>query len=44
MEHSSIVVKALRYKPLGHMFSTQWFEQILSIYLILSAMLGPGVY
>jgi hypothetical protein len=40
----SVVVKALCYKPEGRGFDTLWGEEILSIYLILPAALGPGVY
>jgi hypothetical protein len=40
----SIVVKALGYTPEGREFDTWWLECIFSIYLILSAALGPGVY
>jgi hypothetical protein len=40
----SIVVKALYYKPEGRGFETRWGELFLSIYLILPAVLGPGVY
>jgi hypothetical protein len=40
----SVVVKALRYKPEGRRFETQWGEWIFSIYVILAAALGPGVY
>jgi hypothetical protein len=32
------------YKPEGHRFETRWGEWFLSIYLILPAALGPGVY
>jgi hypothetical protein len=39
-----IVVKALCYKPEGRGFETGWGEWFLSIYLILPAALGPGVY
>jgi hypothetical protein len=38
------VVKTLCYKPEGSGFETQWGELIISIYLILPAALGPGVY
>jgi hypothetical protein len=38
------VVKALCYKPEGRGFETRGGEQFLSIYLILLAALGPGVY
>jgi hypothetical protein len=41
---SSIVVKALSYEPEGHGSETQWGEWISSIYLILLAALGPGIY
>jgi hypothetical protein len=40
----SIVVKALCYKPEGRGFETRLGEWFLSIYLILPAALGPGVY
>jgi hypothetical protein len=40
----SVVVKALCYKPEGRGFETLWDELIFSIYLILPAALGPGVY
>jgi hypothetical protein len=40
----SVVVKALCYKPEGRGFETRWGEWFLSIYLILLAALGPGVY
>jgi hypothetical protein len=39
----SIVVKALCYKPEGYGFETRRGEWFLSIYLILSVALGPGV-
>jgi hypothetical protein len=39
-----IVVKALCYKPEGRGFETQWGKWFLSIYLILPAALGPGIY
>jgi hypothetical protein len=32
------------YKPEGRRFKTRWDEWIFSIYLILPAALGPGVY
>jgi hypothetical protein len=35
--------KTLGYKPEGHGFETLWGE-ILKIYIILLAALGPGVY
>jgi hypothetical protein len=42
---SSVVVKALCYKPEGRGFDTQCGECIFfSIYIILPAALGPGVY
>jgi hypothetical protein len=41
---SSVVVKALCYKLEGRGFEVQWGEWIFSIYLILQATLGPGVY
>jgi hypothetical protein len=40
----SIVVKALCYKPEGREFESWLGEWLLSIYLILLAALGPGVY
>jgi hypothetical protein len=40
----SVVVKTLCYKPEGHGFETQWGEWYLSIYLILLAATGHGVY
>jgi hypothetical protein len=40
----SVVVKALCYKPEGRGFETPGGERFLSIYLILLAALGPGVY
>jgi hypothetical protein len=39
-----IVVKALCYKPEGRGFETRCGERFLSIYPILPAALGPGVY
>jgi hypothetical protein len=39
-----VVVEALCYKPEGRGFETRCGELIFSIYLILSAALGPGVY
>jgi hypothetical protein len=41
---SSVVVKVLFYKPEGRGFETRWVERIFSIYLILPATPGPGVY
>jgi hypothetical protein len=38
------VVKALCYKPEARGFETRLGERILSIYPILPATLGPGVY
>jgi hypothetical protein len=43
-ERGSIVVKALCYKPQGRRFETRWSQWTFSIYLILPAALGPGVY
>jgi hypothetical protein len=40
----SVVAKALCYKPEGCEFETWCGELIFSIYLILPAALGPGVY
>jgi hypothetical protein len=40
----SVVLEALCYKPKGHGFETGWCELIFSIYLILPAALGAGVY
>jgi hypothetical protein len=40
----SVVVKALCYKSEGRGFETREGERFLSIYLILLAALGPGVY
>jgi hypothetical protein len=40
----SVVVKALCYKPEGRGFETRWGEWIFSLYLILAAALGPGLY
>jgi hypothetical protein len=39
-----IVVKALCSDPEGRGFETLWGDWFLSIYLILPAALGPGVY
>jgi hypothetical protein len=39
-----VVVKELCYKPKGRGFDTWRGEWFLSIYLILLAALGPGVY
>jgi hypothetical protein len=36
------VVKALRYKSEGRWFETRWL--FFSIYVIFTAVLGPGVY
>jgi hypothetical protein len=41
---ATVVVKALRYKPEDRGFETRWRELIFSIYLILPAALGRGVY
>jgi hypothetical protein len=40
---SSVVFKALSYKLEGRGFETRW-ELFFSIYLIIPAALGPGVY
>jgi hypothetical protein len=40
----SILVKALCYKKEGRGFETRWGEVLFSIFLILPAALGPGVY
>jgi hypothetical protein len=40
----SVVVEALCYESEGLGFETQWDELIFSIYLILPAVLDPGVY
>jgi hypothetical protein len=44
--HRSIVIKAPCYKPEGRWSETRWGEWFFffSIYLILPAVLGPGVY
>jgi hypothetical protein len=39
-----VVVKALCYKPEGLGSETGWSEFIFSIYLIIPAAVGPGVY
>jgi hypothetical protein len=41
---NSVVVETLRYKQDGHGFEIRWGEWFLSIYLNLSATLGPEVY
>jgi hypothetical protein len=41
---AQIVVRALCYKKDGRWFETWWAEWIVSIYLILLATLGSGVY
>jgi hypothetical protein len=41
---SIVVVEALCYKPEGRWFETRWGEWIFSIYPILPAALGTGVY
>jgi hypothetical protein len=43
LSRGGVVVKALRYKPEGHGLETRSGEWFLSIYLILPAVLGPGV-
>jgi hypothetical protein len=40
----SIVVRALFYKTGGSVLETRRGERIFSVYLILPAALGPGVY
>jgi hypothetical protein len=40
----SVLNKALCYKPEGRGLHTPWGEWIVSIYLILPASLGPGIY
>jgi hypothetical protein len=40
----SVVVKAPCYKPEGRGLETRGGERFLSIYLILPAALGPGLY
>jgi hypothetical protein len=40
----SLVVKALCWKPEGRGFETRWGDWNFSVYLILPAALGPGVY
>jgi hypothetical protein len=42
-EVSSVVIKALCYKPEGRGFDTRWGDFCL-IYLILPVALGPGIY
>jgi hypothetical protein len=44
MQNSSVAVEALCYKPEGRGFEIRWGEWISSIYLILPAALGLGVY
>jgi hypothetical protein len=44
LQQYSVVVKALCCKQEGRGFETRWGEWIFSLYLILSAALGPGVY
>jgi hypothetical protein len=44
MVESSVVVEALCYKPEGRAIDTRWGEKICSVYLILPAAIGPGVY
>jgi hypothetical protein len=38
------MIKALCYKPEDSEFETRWGEWIFSIYLILPAPRGPGIY
>jgi hypothetical protein len=40
----NLVVKVLCYMPEDRVFETWWGEWIYSIYLILPAAIGPGVY
>jgi hypothetical protein len=40
----SVVIKALSYKPEECGFESRWGERMFSMYLILPAALGPGVY
>jgi hypothetical protein len=40
----SLVIEVLCYKPEGRRFETQWGEWIFSIYLIIPAALGSGIY
>jgi hypothetical protein len=42
--HGSVVVKGLCYKPKSCLLETRGGESFSSIYLILPAALGPGVY
>jgi hypothetical protein len=42
--HGSVVAEAQGYKPEGRGFITWWGSWILSIYLILPAVPGPGIY
>jgi hypothetical protein len=44
MAQGSVMVNALGYENEGRGFETQRGEWIVSIYLILPAVLGPGVY
>jgi hypothetical protein len=39
-----VVVETLCYEPEARGFQTRWGEPIFSIYLILPAAVGPGVY
>jgi hypothetical protein len=43
VRRGSVVVKALCYRLEGHGFETQRGDFFFSIYLILSAALGPGL-
>jgi hypothetical protein len=43
-DKGSAMVKALIYKPEGRGFETRWGECIFSMYLVLPAALGPGIY
>jgi hypothetical protein len=42
--HGRVVVEALSYKLEGREFKTKEVNEFFSIYLILPATLGPGVY
>jgi hypothetical protein len=44
LSRDRIVAKVLCCKPEGRGFELLWGEWIFSIYLILSATLGPGIY
>jgi hypothetical protein len=44
VRRGSVVVEALRYNPKGRGFQIRWKNLILSIFLILLAALGSGIY